>query len=61
MNATELGSALGAKHGDVSRRRHNWVARNKTRDTNLVCCAYQAILDTAALGVPDRLGRRFTS
>jgi hypothetical protein len=55
MNATEIGSALSAQHGGMSRRGHSRFARNKTRDTNLVCCAHQASLDTAALGVPHRL------
>jgi hypothetical protein len=33
----EIRSALGAHCGDVSRRRHNGVARDETGDTNLVC------------------------
>ena len=52
VNATEIGSALSAQHGGMSRRGHSRFARNKTRDTNLVCCAHQSSLDTAALVFP---------
>jgi benzodiazapine receptor len=39
----------------VSRRGHIGSAGYATRDPYLVCRAHQAVLDTAAIGVPDRV------
>ena len=54
-NDIEISSSPGSQFIDVSRRRRIGIARDETRDLDLVCLPCQTVLDASSRGIPDRL------